>query len=239
MRSGQNPPTSTGSFSGNTITNFEIRPGLETVCTFYNSLAEGTITVIKHVVNDNGGTASAGDFTIDLGDGNTTFPGAEAPGTTNTFTHGYAYNVSESGPGGYSASYSGDCSGTIEAGVDKTCTITNDDVAPTLTIVKTVVNDNGGTKQVSDFPLFINGNAATSGTAYTLSAGTHTASETQQAGYTASDWGGDCAADGSVTLNLGEHKTCTITNDDQQAYITVVKVVNNDNGGTAHPMTSS
>ena len=31
------------------------------------------------------------------------------------------------------------------------------------------------------------------------------------------------------------NKTCTLTNDDQQATITVVKVVNNDNGGTAAP----
>ena len=33
----------------------------------------------------------------------------------------------------------------------------------------------------------------------------------------------------------GNDKTCTITNNDQQAYITVVKVVTNDNGGSAVP----
>ncbi|HTK05157.1 MAG TPA: SdrD B-like domain-containing protein, partial [Candidatus Eisenbacteria bacterium] len=33
-------------------------------------------------------------------------------------------------------------------------------------------------------------------------------------GYSASAWGGDCAADGSVSLSVGENKTCTITNDD-------------------------
>jgi hypothetical protein len=33
-------------------------------------------------------------------------------------------------------------------------------------------------------------------------------------GYAPSAWGGDCSANGSVTLNSGESKTCTITNDD-------------------------
>jgi hypothetical protein len=42
----------------------------------------------------------------------------------------------------------------------------------------------------------------------------HTASETPHVGYTASIWGGDCAADGTITLLPGDVKTCTITNDD-------------------------
>jgi hypothetical protein len=37
----------------------------------------------------------------------------------------------------------------------------------------------------------------------------------------------------SVTLALGDSATCTITNDDQTAHLTLVKVVVNDNGGTA------
>ena len=46
---------------------------------------------------------------------------------------------------------------------------------------------------------------------------------------------GDCDVNGDVTVALGENKTCTLTNNDQQAYITVVKVVTNDNGGSALP----
>ncbi|MHB9090830.1 MAG: hypothetical protein ACYC7H_05375, partial [Chloroflexota bacterium] len=89
-----------------------------------------------------------------------------------------------------------------------------------------------GTKVVSDFPLFISSAAATSGTAYTLSAGAYTASETSQAGYAASAWGGDCAANGSITLALADNKTCTITNDDIAPTLKLVKNVINDNGGT-------
>ena len=37
----------------------------------------------------------------------------------------------------------------------------------------------------------------------------------------------------SVTLALGESATCTITNDDIPAQLTLVKEVVNDDGGTA------
>ncbi|MEX0877874.1 MAG: ice-binding family protein, partial [Candidatus Spechtbacterales bacterium] len=84
----------------------------------------------------------------------------------------------------------------------------------TLTLVKTVINDDGGTKTVSDFPLFVGTTSVASGVATTLTPDTYTASETSDPGYTASVWGGDCAADGSITLADGDAKTCTITNDD-------------------------
>ncbi|MGR9051482.1 MAG: DUF7467 domain-containing protein, partial [Gammaproteobacteria bacterium] len=84
----------------------------------------------------------------------------------------------------------------------------------TLTLVKTVINDNGGTLEASDFQAYIDAGAVPWGSAQTVTAGSHTASEDEQPGYIASTWGGDCAADGTVTLNLGENKTCTITNHD-------------------------
>ncbi|MEX2053944.1 MAG: hypothetical protein WD883_00090, partial [Candidatus Colwellbacteria bacterium] len=84
----------------------------------------------------------------------------------------------------------------------------------TLTLIKTVINDDGGTKVVSDFPLFVGTTSVASDVATTLTPDTYTASETSDPGYTASVWGGDCAADGSITLVNGDAKTCTITNDD-------------------------
>ena len=74
------------------------------------------LIVIKHVINDNGGTASAGDFTLDRRRHRRHHPddfaGAEAPGTTVTLDAG-SYNVTETGPSGYTATYSADCTGTI------------------------------------------------------------------------------------------------------------------------------
>ncbi len=84
----------------------------------------------------------------------------------------------------------------------------------TLKIVKTVINDNGGTKQVSDFALFIENTQVTSGQVLTLSANTYSVRENNLSGYTAGSWGGDCSTDGRVTLRAGENKTCTITNND-------------------------
>jgi hypothetical protein len=95
----------------------------------------GTLRVIKHVVNDDSGTSAAADFTISV-TGNSptpsTFPGAESPGTNVTLMAG-SYGVTETGPVGYVAFFSADCSGTIAAGQTKTCTITNNDIAPRRT----------------------------------------------------------------------------------------------------------
>jgi cysteine-rich repeat protein len=85
---------------------------------------------------------------------------------------------------------------------------------PQLTLIKVVQNDNGGTLGVGDFPLFINGVPTSSGVPVELTAGDYLASETNQQGYAAGDWGGDCDAAGNVSLAAGEEATCTITNDD-------------------------
>jgi uncharacterized protein (TIGR03382 family) len=99
------------------------------------SLASGAVfanpklIVIKHVINDNGGTSVASDFTINVTGSSpspATFPGAESPGTTVDLTPG-SYNVTENAVAGYLGTYSADCSGTIAYDETKTCTITNDD----------------------------------------------------------------------------------------------------------------
>jgi hypothetical protein len=175
----------------------------------------GTLNIIKTVVNDNGGTAVASDFTIEVTGtnvSNPSFAGSEA-GVEVTLDAG-AYAVTEPVVAvGYLQTGSGDCSGTISSGQTKTCTITNDDIAPQLIVNKVIVNDNDGTKVISDFPLFIDGNSVTSGVASTTTIGLHTVSETSDSGYTTTI-GGNCAADGTITLALGDVKTCTVTNDD-------------------------
>ena len=80
------------------------------------------------------------------------------------------------------------------------------------------------------FARFIDGNAVSWSVAVPVSPGSHTASETTLAGYTASAWGGDCAANGTVSVALGENKTCSITNDDQPGTLIVKKTLV---GGTA------
>jgi hypothetical protein len=96
--------------------------------------ARGTATlkVIKHVVNDNGGTKTAADFTMTISGvnavGGNSFAGSEA-GVTKTLTSVGAYSVGESSPPGYALTgTSADCFGTIALGQHKTCTLTNDDL---------------------------------------------------------------------------------------------------------------
>ncbi len=220
-----------GTQNGSNIT---VGIGEEATCTITNDDITPKLIVIKHVINDNGGTKGASDFTMEVSGNNVNpvnFAGAEAPGTNVTLNAG-AYSVAETGPAGYSPSFSADCTGSIAVGETKTCTITNNDIQPRLRLIKTVVNDNGGAKQISDFPLFVDTTPVISGAFNGFNAGSYTASETEQYGYAASDWGGDCAADGSVTLGIGESKTCTITNNDIQPTLTLIKTVVNNNGGT-------
>lgn len=85
----------------------------------------------------------------------------------------------------------------------------------TITVVKTVVNDNSGTKTVADFPLFINGVLVTSGVATNFSSpgGVYTVTETANPNYTRT-FSGDCDANGHLTLNSGDNKYCIVTNND-------------------------
>ncbi|TXT16169.1 MAG: hypothetical protein FD133_1946 [Erysipelotrichaceae bacterium] len=105
-------------------------------------------------------------------------------------------------------------------------TITND-VCPTatkasLTIVKHVVNNDGGTLSAADFSLHVRldgievtGSPAVgseTGEYYVLEPGTYVISENAVSGYVASFSG--ATAEGSVTLIAGDNKTVTIINND-------------------------
>ena len=203
--------------------------GEDVTCTFVNDDNAPSLTLIKQVTNDNGGTAQPGDWTLTAAGYDAASPDA---GT---------YALSESGPAGYTqtsltCSNSGDAqvsSVTLGLGEDVTCTFVNDDNAPSLTLVKQVTNDNGGTAQPGDWTLTAAGYDAAS-----PDAGTYALSESGPAGYTQTSL--TCSNSGdaqvsSVTLGLGEDVTCTFVNDDNAPSLTLIKQVTNDNGGTAQP----
>ena len=133
---------------------------------------------------------------------------------------------------------------TLAPGDDVTCTITNDDVPARLTLVKQVVNDHGGTALATAWTLTADGPTPgvtgavgdPSVTDAPVSAGAYDLSESAgPAGYTASDWScvGGSLSGATVTVALGEAATCTISNDDSPATLTLTKVVVNDDGGTS------
>jgi hypothetical protein len=246
----------------------ELAEGDNVVCTITNTYVApppttGTIKVVKTVVNDDAGESEVSDFSFFVGESEVENDAAQvfAPGE---------YVVTETGPEGYAATFGGDCDAEggiiLSAGQDLVCTITNDDVdvideedpdpiMAYLTVIKQVINDNGGEAEVADFDLFVDETQVSSGETLELAAGSYVVSESFDAGYLGS-FSGSCDGNGLVNLSEGEEAVCTITNNDIQqqeeeeegggggggggggssyGYVTVVTVVINDDGGTLTP----
>jgi hypothetical protein len=215
----------------------DLGAGEDVTCVFTNTKLP-TLTVNKVCAP----TTDAGKFNLRI-DGSTAGTGADAlcGGTTGAVisTVG-SHTVSElAGTGTDLANYTsvigGQCAadGTVSlaAGDNKVCTITNTR-KPTLTVNKVCVP----TSDTGKFNLRIDGAVAGSGAdalcggttgAVVSSIGSHTVSETAGTGSDLNNYttviGGQCAADGTVSLAAGDNKTCTITNT-RKATLTVNKV---------------
>lgn len=234
-----------------------LKPGSEVTCEITNDDVAPTLTLAKTIINDNGGAATTADFELSI-------DGTEvASGAANVLSAGVAYTISELDHGGYSEGTwsctdanglttglpaAGDATGTdltLAEGAEVTCEITNDDIAPTLTLTKSVTNDDGGILTDADFDLSIDGVVATSGTAETVDANTDIViSELDVAGYVEGTWSCTDTASQTTTLptagtatattvNLlpGSKVVCEITNDDVAPGLTLAKTIVNDHGG--------
>jgi hypothetical protein len=213
---------------------FPIVAGKSYLCTITNNdnVPQPTLKLVKTVTNNDGGQATSANFQGKIDTVNVAW---STPKAVSAGIH----TASETNLAGYSAGvWGGDCAAdgsiTLALGENKTCTITNDDIQPKLTVTKVVVIDNGGTKVISDFPLFVDAISVVSGAQNGFNAGAHTVSETTDPGYT-SVISGDCAANGIITLAVGDEKSCTITNNDKAGTLIVKKVLPNDNGGLTNP----
>lgn len=202
--------------------------------------SSGTLTV-KHVVNNlHGGKKTESDFQVHVKNSGADVTDSPAAGSVAGKAYTLAagsYEVSAEAVTGYTTSLSGDCdpSGnvTLTAGTSKACTITSTDVAPTLKVNKIVV-PNGGL-----FNILIDGvqkaaNVGNNGSTgeVEVNAGTRKVTETAGTNTLLSEYvtvyGGDCAADGTVSLELGDKKTCTSTST-KLAHI-IVKTVTQPTG---------
>jgi YVTN family beta-propeller protein len=86
------------------------------------------LRVTKKVVNNGIGDKNPSDFTITVSGNHpspSSFPGNGREGTIVSLKPG-SYKVSESGPSGYTSSFSSDCSSRIEYNQEKACIITNE-----------------------------------------------------------------------------------------------------------------
>ncbi|MBE7434877.1 MAG: sortase [Anaerolineales bacterium] len=264
LNTGNNAVCATAATTNNQSQNGVTRPvGLNCEIGSYEA-PTATLTLQKTVVNDNGGTALDNAWTLSA-NGPSAISGVEGDAAiTNVTVIAGDYTLSESGgPAGYGTTGIWSCSGfvggsqtdddqiTLASGDSVTCIITNDDIAPTLTLDKILTNDNGGATVESDWILTATGNPATipatlsgAGAAgntdvvsdATFDAGTYDLSETGPSGYSASAWvcAGGTQVDGdTITLALGETATCTITNDDIAPTLTLLKDITNNDGGSS------
>lgn len=236
-----------------------VAPGDSVNCVYINRLKPTTLTLVKQVVNEHGGTSTAADWTLTAA-GPTPISGVTgAAAITAAAVQPGAYDLSEaSAVTGYDASawscVGGSLSGsrvTIAQGDEVTCTIVNRDRPATLTLVKTVDNGTtGGTAIAADWTLTASGPTPVTGAggsasivSQTVSAGSYTLSEALTdpdgpTGYAAGAWActGGAQNGSAVTIALGQNVTCTITNTAVPSALTLVKVVDNgDTGATAQP----
>ncbi|MDQ5963241.1 MAG: hypothetical protein QG629_323 [Patescibacteria group bacterium] len=227
------------------------------VCTFTNTRKTASVTVLKDVRNDNGGTLTAANFSVSKDANATSAPFVATTGDDGKYVFTglpigatYTFTEPEANSRGYSTDES-NCANLTVTENGNTCTIVNDDVAPGLKVVKSIVNDNNGKATVGAFAITANGSTLSfgAGVATTDTTTTYTATPTVFAnasydlaegtvtGYTNGTWA--CTDDMTqatvsepVRLALGQHVTCTITNDDQPGTLTIRKVLNQPWGGT-------
>ena len=211
--------------------------GVSVTCTITNTRKTGSIKVVKDVVNDNGGTKTAANFTFKNNGGTaqsfTATSGEDGEKVLSNLPVGSSFSIVEveANTMGYTTTYSGTCSGTVTT-AQQVCTIKNDDQAGTLTVNKVVVNDNGGTAQAKDFSFkrtgdttsynFVNGTDTKTGSkSFTVNAGTYSAVEDTYAGYSMT--GNTCT---NIVVANGGTASCTITNDDIAPKLTLTKIFN-------------
>ena len=94
-----------------------------------------------------------------------------------------------------------------------------------LLLSHTIINDSGGSAQENDFEVYIDGKMSAWDTNISLGAGSYKIAITALSGYKSSQWRGDCAADGSVEVALGQVARCEIVSNDRSVDLVVDKSV--------------
>ncbi len=200
-------------------------------CTITNTKLP-TLTITKNIV----GTGADASFDVFDGVGQAAVLD-NASQSTQSVTKGYAVgaavNVTETTGDGvtpidtnaWTAVKSGDCTVTLAAGDEKTCTITNKR-RPAVLVQKVVV---GGTAKPGDFTIGITATnpdkqsvtGSTAGTVVTVDPGTFQAVETNPSPLYTVSYSAGC---GPVGVDFGDaQRTCTVTNTRKPYGISVTK----------------
>lgn len=246
--------------------NVSVVLGDDITCTITNSAIAPKLTLKKIAINDNGGTKLSGQFKLLLGI--VEFTGAAStqdPNNATKTTSEYkpaagvgSYTLGEEPTTGYTATTWG-CTGTtingssitVKLGDDITCTITNNDDTPMLTLIKLLGETYGSNAKVSDWTLNAAGKTLVSPTNLSgktgsqgaksgpnFKADTYAFGETGPGGFTA-EWSCKNTKTGvseivpaALAISLGQSYECTATNTAIQPKLTVIKHVKNGNTGS-------
>jgi hypothetical protein len=217
-------------------------------CTITNSdipTGQGAITVVKNIVNNYNGGSTAVDFTLKIADASE--HSTTTPSGTAQFLDPGSYVVSEDDPTslGYTQT-SISCTNGTDTTSDGSvtlgdqdawvCTVTNNDLPGTLHVIKNIINDNGGSAAASDFSFLVNEDEeitvfeADGQNDLTVAAGTYSIEEALDSRYTTTYEYGEMSDCSSIEIANGGEATCTITNNDKPAHLTIVKRTDEQSG---------
>lgn len=223
--------------------------GDNVTCTFTNTFVpadSAMLHVVKVLDQDNGGDEDYSDFTF-------VFDGVEYNWDQGNDTKTIiipqsdlgSYSVTEVEDelpvlGRYTVGYN-NCSDLDLSfdGAEETCTITNSDIAPELTIIKSVDNTSQTKDNIpGDFTMVVtadnpsnnNFDGSDTGVTITLDAGDYSVDEADDLGYNKS-FEGEC----SGTIDLGEEKTCTIKNTAPDPTVATINFIKQMEGQASIP----
>ena len=205
-------------------------------CEITNTDDPPGLTLLKKVINDDGGLAVDTDWTLCFTNGSNACGVEGHADVTNAVVTQGTYTLSEKdGPANYSTDGVWACTGgtftspnkiAVGLGESASCEITNDDNEPTLTLLKKVINDNGGGAVDTDWTLSFAGPSNGSGvegdaaiTNAVVNGGTYTLAESAGPEFYKTDgiWactGGTYTSPNQIALGSGQSASCEITNDD-------------------------
>ena len=231
--------------------------GAHIICSVTNAAQQPTLTLIKVVRNGNTGASTSATAWQLSAVGPRTISGvSDSAAVTQALVPVGTYDLTQSGPAGFRSS-DWVCSGaarftpagtvTLSLGDRAVCSSTSTATSPSLTLVAEVNNGvSGGTAGPADWILSAlnrsdqirgaSGSSAVTGAPAVV--GTYSLGESGPRGYARSGWvcvGASAATATSVTLELGEHATCTVTTTAPQSHLTLLDEVSNDDGGGATP----
>ncbi len=234
-----------------------LKSGEEVTCTYTNARNLGKLIIVKKVINDNGGTRTAKEFSFKIDSENAQYFNEDNQNkllSRMEFTRysGLTHSITEveANQYGYATTYNNCTNVTIPYNGEVTCEIVNDDVAPKLKLQKVVSNRedlpddlkknaNSWTVKAEGTDRTVISGSSSVESGSNLKAQEYTLSEEgDMTGYSSNGW--SCTGGGTlygennnkIMLSVGQEVACTITNTSTYGKVTIKKVTDPNSDST-------